>query len=51
MADGVAQVIQCLLSKHEALNSNPNTAQGRKKKKWEHPTLLSLLSEALQRSF
>jgi hypothetical protein len=32
-SSGVAHVTECLPSKHEALNSNPSTAKGEKKKK------------------
>jgi hypothetical protein len=28
-AGGVAQVVECLLSKYEALNSNPSTAKSK----------------------
>jgi hypothetical protein len=33
LAGGVAQVVECLLSKHEALNSRPSTEKKKKIKK------------------
>jgi hypothetical protein len=37
MAGGMAQVVECLSSKHEALKSNPNTATHKKNcfQKWK----------------
>jgi hypothetical protein len=32
---GMAQVVECLSSKHEALNSNPSIMEGRKERKEE----------------
>jgi hypothetical protein len=37
---GVAQVVECFSSKHEALNSIPNTALPTKKRENELPTVM-----------
>jgi hypothetical protein len=47
----VAQVLVCLLSKHEALNSNPSTTKKKKKKKPKEKTKPGAMAHASNSSY